>query len=311
MIYVMSDIHGNLRRFRSVMEKISLQPEDTLFVLGDVIDRFPHGVTILRELMAMPNFKMLLGNHEYMMLNVMDGNYHDNGLRFSDYREALPVWYKNGGRVTQCAMEELDEQQREKIYAFLRGLPLFYEVELGDTVYRLIHAAPIELYSSHRWDYRSRTMFAVWHRWPLEESFDMNCTVIFGHTPTCYFEKKIDPMRIFHGEKRIGIDCGASLPVNAPHLGLPHGRLACLRLDDMAEFYSEEFLDDDNTIYPDEQLEFFWDQFADIPMDPETERMEEDFLCFPIGTHREEIWHWFDKRHSKGVYYLLYERNHR
>lgn len=79
----------------------------------------------------------------------------------------------------------------------------------------------------------------------------------------------------------------------------------------MAEFYSEEFLDDDNTIYPDEQLEFFWDQFADIPMDPETERMEEDFLCFPIGTHREEIWHWFDKRHSKGVYYLLYERNHR
>ena len=48
---------------------------------------------------------------------------------------------------------------------------------------------------------------------------------------------------------------------------------------------------------------------ADIPMDPETERMEEDFLCFPMRTHREEIWHWFDERHSKGVYYLLYERN--
>ena len=44
-------------------------------------------------------------------------------------------------------------------------------------------------------------------------------------------------------------------------------------------------------------------------MNPETERMEEDFLCFPIGTHREEIWHWFDERHSKGVYYLLYERD--
>lgn len=39
-----------------------------LYVLGDVIDRFPDGIEILQELMAMPNVKMLLGNHEYMML---------------------------------------------------------------------------------------------------------------------------------------------------------------------------------------------------------------------------------------------------
>ena len=71
MIYVMSDIHGNERRFRSVMEQIRLQPEDTLYVLGDVIDRYPGGIRILRELMAMPNTKMLLGNHEYMMLRAL------------------------------------------------------------------------------------------------------------------------------------------------------------------------------------------------------------------------------------------------
>lgn len=39
MIYVMSDIHGQKRRFDSVMKQINLQPEDTLYVLGDVIDR--------------------------------------------------------------------------------------------------------------------------------------------------------------------------------------------------------------------------------------------------------------------------------
>ena len=38
MIYVMSDIHGQKRRFDSVMKQINLQPEDTLYVLGDVID---------------------------------------------------------------------------------------------------------------------------------------------------------------------------------------------------------------------------------------------------------------------------------
>ena len=39
MIYVMSDIHGHEGRFDSILKQIDLQPEDTLYVLGDVIDR--------------------------------------------------------------------------------------------------------------------------------------------------------------------------------------------------------------------------------------------------------------------------------
>ena len=69
MIYVLSDIHGQKQRFESIMKQINLQPEDTLYVLGDVIDRNPDGIKILRKLMAMPNVKMILGNHEYMMLD--------------------------------------------------------------------------------------------------------------------------------------------------------------------------------------------------------------------------------------------------
>lgn len=55
MIYVMSDIHGNLRRFNSILEQIKLTDKDTLYVLGDVIDRYPDGIRILRKLMAMDN----------------------------------------------------------------------------------------------------------------------------------------------------------------------------------------------------------------------------------------------------------------
>lgn len=55
----------------------------------------------------------------------------------------------------------------------------------------------------------------------------------------------------------------------------------------------------------DKVLEEMWHQFGDVPMDPETECMEEPFLGFPAGTDREDIWHWFDERHSKGVVYLL------
>ena len=54
MIYVLSDIHGNRRRFDSILKQIRLQPEDTLYVLGDVIDRHPEGIPILRQIMAMP-----------------------------------------------------------------------------------------------------------------------------------------------------------------------------------------------------------------------------------------------------------------
>lgn len=56
----------------------------------------------------------------------------------------------------------------------------------------------------------------------------------------------------------------------------------------------------------DAELEELWAQFADVPMDPETERIEEEFMGWGPGIHREEIWGWFDKRHSKGVAYLLY-----
>lgn len=66
-------------------------------------------------------------------------------------------------------------------------------------------------------------------------------------------------------------------------------------------------------------LELLWKQFAEVPMDPETEKTEAPFLHLPMnaadylvsfdaGTTREDIWHWFDERHSKGVVYLLYGR---
>lgn len=56
----------------------------------------------------------------------------------------------------------------------------------------------------------------------------------------------------------------------------------------------------------DVRLEELWAEFGDLPMEPVTECIEEQFLGFQAGTHREEIWHWFDERYSKGVAALLY-----
>lgn len=56
----------------------------------------------------------------------------------------------------------------------------------------------------------------------------------------------------------------------------------------------------------DEILEELWAQLEDVPFDPETETIEAPFMGWGSGISRDEIWHWFDARHSKGVAYLLY-----
>lgn len=58
MIYVMSDIHGNKRRFESILEQIALRDEDTLYILGDVIDRHPDGIELLQRIMDMATMSL-------------------------------------------------------------------------------------------------------------------------------------------------------------------------------------------------------------------------------------------------------------
>ncbi|MBQ4447469.1 MAG: hypothetical protein II897_04160 [Clostridia bacterium] len=55
-----------------------------------------------------------------------------------------------------------------------------------------------------------------------------------------------------------------------------------------------------------EEAEEKWHEFEDVPMDPETERIEDEWNGFPAGTHREEIWHWFEGHYGVRVYDLMY-----
>ncbi|MBO5918727.1 MAG: hypothetical protein J6Q14_08185 [Oscillospiraceae bacterium] len=70
------------------------------------------------------------------------------------------------------------------------------------------------------------------------------------------------------------------------------------------DYQYDAFMDEDHLT--DSEVEELWSALDDVPMNPETERMEKPFLIFPAHTEREEIWKWFDKHHSKGIAYLLY-----
>lgn len=49
MTYTISDIHGCHDKYRELLKKINFGSEDTLYVLGDVIDRGPAGFKILLD----------------------------------------------------------------------------------------------------------------------------------------------------------------------------------------------------------------------------------------------------------------------
>lgn len=225
MIYVISDIHGNINRFNSIMEQINLQDTDTLYVLGDVIDRYPDGIKILRSIMKKDNIKMIIGNHEYMMLEALKTRDDD----FPNIYE-IQLWYSNGGRVTHNYLKHISKKLRKEVFHYLYALPVNIEIKVNDKKYLLVHGAPERNFKRESGGYESSKEYAVWERWQPFDGVPEGYTLIFGHTPTVEFNGKI-PTEIFFCDNAIGIDCGS---------GFKNGRLSCIRLDDMKVFYSNE-----------------------------------------------------------------------
>ena len=50
--YVMSDIHGNYKKYIQAMNTLNLQDSDTLYVLGDVVDRGNGSCKILLDMIV-------------------------------------------------------------------------------------------------------------------------------------------------------------------------------------------------------------------------------------------------------------------
>ena len=221
MIYVMSDIHGCDARYKNMLQQISLKADDHLYILGDVIDRGPNGLGILRDTMKKDNITLLLGNHEYMMMEA---------LLHPEDKYLLRLWYSNGGNVTHEHFKHCSHVYRTEVLEYIRRLPINIEVSVNGIDYLLVHGAPACTFTTGS-RYVNETEHAVWSRLGRDTPLFDDKIVIFGHTPTHYYTNDF-PMSIWHSGDKIGIDCGCAWG--------KEGRLGCLRLDDMQEFYSEK-----------------------------------------------------------------------
>lgn len=213
MIYCMSDIHGEIDKFHAMLKMIHFSEEDVLCVLGDVIDRYPGGVNILLEIMQSRNIVMIKGNHEQMM-------YDDLGpvAEFGAKR----LWLSNGGGCTRREMlYHIRSEDRRRILRFVESLPEFLDIEVDGKPFHLVHGFPGR-------DAETR----IWGRIePNTENPIPGTTVIVGHTPTCFLTNDFEsPFRIWKRPGIIDIDCGCGNETDKR-------ALACLRLNDMKEFY--------------------------------------------------------------------------
>ena len=236
MTYVMSDIHGCYEKYRDMLETIEFAADDTLYVLGDVLDRGPDGFKILLDMSARPNVVGLLGNHELLAASILPAL-----LRAICQGEGQPLdrteqklmqeWIQNGGKPSILQLLRLSGEEMEIVCEYLPELSAYEEVTVGGRRFVLVHAG-LEHFSPARPLEEYSLEDLLFCRPDPGTSYFSDKTLVFGHTPTRLLHRQIgapeQPDRIFHRGTMIGIDCGC---------GHPNGRLGCLCLDTMEDFY--------------------------------------------------------------------------
>lgn len=163
------DIHGCLGPLVQLLDALQLAPSDTLIILGDVIDRGPHSRGVIERLMTLRDQCQLcciMGNHEEMLLAVVDG--------------VIPLqeWLPHGGAETldSYGLGSVPANLPPEHIDFLRTWADYYDT-------------PSHFYAHG--NYLSRTPFdkQPWHelRWEsLRHTLPrMHCsgkTAVLGHT---------------------------------------------------------------------------------------------------------------------------------
>lgn len=250
--YVLSDIHGHLKAFDEVLSMVSPTADDRLFLLGDMVDRGPDPVGVMRLAKRTDNLTVLAGNHEQIMLGCLAAP-TDKGQ--------WDLWMHNGGQTTALGLMGLVPEVFEAMTGWLRDLPLFEVVTVGGRPYVLVHAGirPVQgAPDGGVWDERALTAMLQAQDpetllWVRQEFWDAPTglggtagpqpLVVAGHTPTTYLPYVTGQLdgpvtdgdgraqMVFVGGDKLAIDCAAAA-------GYGEGQVGCVRLDDGERFYA-------------------------------------------------------------------------
>ncbi len=235
-IYAISDLHGYpLEKFNALLEKAGFSEADTLYIIGDAVDRNGDGgVRLLRHIMAQPNFEFILGNHEDMLLNcafLFDEITPESISELSaDKLTHYDRYMRNGGGVTVknlLALRKADPGAFSDLMQFLRDAPFIGAASAGGRDFLLVHGG-LKGFSPKKKLKDYAYIDLLWERPKLGDEYFDDIITVFGHTPTLYYGDEYAG-RVIKTRTWINIDAGAASGL-AP---------ALLRLDDLEVFYGE------------------------------------------------------------------------
>ena len=230
---MISDIHGEYDMFIELLEKIDLREDDTLYILGDVLDRGANPIKTLRKLMEMPNVVCLAGNHELMAVECLEFlmmEITEKSIKELDEKmvDNLLTWQYNGAKTTVDEFRALDRDMQKSVIDFIKEFQIFEEVSVGGRDYLLVHGGLGGFYPGKGIEEYSLEEL-IWSRAEYDIQYFPDVYVVTGHTPTQTIIGNPRPGYIFKGFNHIAIDCGCYRP---------DGRLAAICLDTGEEFYS-------------------------------------------------------------------------
>lgn len=244
--YAFSDVHGHRATLDRLLSRVSPCADDTIFMLGDMIDRGPDAAGVLSVVRTLDGCTALRGNHEQLMLAALD--HPGDQLRHFD-------WTSNGGGMTEDSLNRLARDAFEWFVDWIRSLPLHATCEAGGRRFLMAHAGirPGVVPVPQTWDDESSNAFLaaqqpddlLWIRrgfWDeptgLLDGTGLGAIVVAGHTPTHYVERLFGmaPARgedglcrmLFCGASdatggvpdKIAIDCAAAAGVGLGQVGM-------------------------------------------------------------------------------------------
>jgi serine/threonine protein phosphatase 1 len=198
---------------KELLGKINFNDSDTLYVLGDVLDRGPHAVQVLLDMMGRGNVVPLVGNHEYMALTalrqlVQEITEETIAALDNEAFDALNNWiHVYDGKATLYEFRACSPEVRQKIVAYVETFSPYEEINVDGQAYLLVHAGienfdpqlSMEYYYPHELIYTtpnySRVYFPDKH-------------LVTGHMPTRNIRGHGRDL-IYKANNHIAIDCGA------------------------------------------------------------------------------------------------------
>ena len=172
MLYIASDLHGEYRLFRALLDKIAFSSSDRMIVCGDVIDKGEEPVRLLQFVLGEPNIDLILGNHEAEFLKYYRALMREHARDFGKVLSLLSEYFPTDGALLDW--ETVDA---------LETLPLYMEeedflcVHAGAPIGADGHLLPLSEASAEELVYDRR------FKDPYVRHEDARC-VFFGHTET-------------------------------------------------------------------------------------------------------------------------------